>query len=280
VTIALLLLSASASREFGLAFAAGVAVSAVLGNRERRVALLAAAAAPVAAFLLLRALLAGFSVTGYCETMGFPGERPRIVCYGDLDSAERARQFGWNALAGFLGTFLPPVIDPTGTPLPLGQIPRGHLIVPAITLVLAAVGLRARPRVVLALLAVVVASAVLNFELFRARNQLAGALALDAAAGIGFVALVRVLAPRRAGRVLAGAAACAILVWLGTQASHRSDELATTRASFGASDPCDAMRAYPRDVDPSVTRMVIVRYGRRDAACERLSSRAERPGGD
>ena len=263
--IAVLILAASACKEYGIAFAAGVVVLALLGTRERRKALAAAAILPVVVYLVARAALAGISLAGYCETMGLPGKGTRNICYDDLGFADRLTQQGWNVVASFAGKFAAPLFDGAGAPL--SGVPLSELLIPLAILALAAAGVWWRPRIGLALLAVIAANAVLNLALYRERNQLAGTLALYSAAGIGFVALARALASHTAGRVLTGAATCAIVAWLVVQATHRSDFIHETRATFASLDPCDALRTYPRDVDAGVTRMLKVRYRLPDADC-------------
>jgi hypothetical protein len=263
--IAVLILAASSCKEYGIAFAAGIVVLALLGARERRYALAAAAIFPVVIYLVARAALADLSLAGYCETMGFPGKGTRAVCYDDLGVGERLAQQGWNVIATFAGTFVAPLFDGAGAPQ--SGVAVSKLLIPLATLALAAGGMWWRPRVVLALLAVIAVNAVLNLALYRGRNQLAGTLALYVAAGIGFVALARALAAHTAGRAVTAAATCAIAAWLVVQGARRSDFVHETRATFAAMNPCDALHTYPRDVDAGVTRTLKVRYGLPDPAC-------------
>ena len=263
--IAVLVLAASSCKEYGIAFAAGVVVLALLGTRQRRMALAAAAIVPVVVYLVARAALAGISLAGYCETMGLPGKGTRNVCYDDLGFGERLTQQGWNVVATFAGTFVAPLFDGAGSPQ--SGVAFSKLVIPLATLALAIAGMWWRPRVVLALLAVIAVNSVMNLALYRTRNQLAGTLALYAAAGIGFVALARAVASRPGARVLTGAAAAAIVAWLVVQGVHRSDFVHETRTTFASLDPCDALHAYPHDVDARVTRLLKVRYGLPDPGC-------------
>lgn len=259
VVIFVLVLLAAGSKEFGIAFAAGIMVTALLGRPEQRKTLLVASVTPVVVYLVVRAALAGLSLSDYCETMGFLNHPSEMVCYGDLDSRGMLGQQGWNMVATFLGTFFPSAFSGEGSllvsPSAFGTtIPWSSLIVPAITLGFAAVCMLRRPRLGLVLLAVIVANGVLNLALYRQRNQLAGIVALDAAAGIGLAELALAYG-RRVGagwKMAFGVGATIAVVWAGSSAVRRNEDLTAVRDNVARLDPCMAAREYPRDITPAV----------------------------
>ncbi len=216
--IVVLLFLAALSKEFGLAFAFGVAAIGLL-NRRRE--LLVVAFGVLVAYGVGRALSGGLqfgsgvapgegyasgdSDKGLCETMGF-GANPRDVCYGELTLPEQLAQYAWNIGASFVGIFFPPVISPEGylrAPDVLASTLGGpdyyvgftvaSLIVPAIITVLALVACWKRPAIALPLLAVVVANAALDFQYYRPRNVVVGMVALFVAAGIGIPPAIEIL---------------------------------------------------------------------------------------
>jgi hypothetical protein len=219
IFIALLL--ASISKEFGLAFAVGVAAVGVLSRRRE---LVAVGIGAFVAYGALRGLIGGFdfgsgvaatdgfketsSDTGLCETMGF-GANPHDVCYGNLTTLEQLAQFAWNVGATFVAIFFPPVIHNTGYLLApdflattLGgpddyygfDVP--SLILPSVVTGLAVVAWLKRPAVALPLLAVIVANAALCFQYYRPRLIVVGMVALHIAAGIGIPPTLEILRKR------------------------------------------------------------------------------------
>jgi hypothetical protein len=213
-----LLFLAATSKEFGLAFAFGVAA---IGLLNRRRDLLAVGAGALVAYGLVRGLISGLdfgsgvaasdgfkettSDTGLCETMGF-GANPHDVCYGNLTALEQLAQFAWNVGASFVAIFFPSVISDSGYLLApdflattLGG-PEDYygfevasLILPCVVTGLAVVAWLKRPAVTLPLLAIIVANALLCFQYYRPRLVVVGMVALHVAAGIGIAPTLEIL---------------------------------------------------------------------------------------
>jgi len=216
---ALLALSAL-SKEFGLAFALGVAA---VGFFNRRRELLVVGLGVFVAYWIARGLIGGFDLAksgagsvaasgestgaGLCETMGF-GANPRDVCYEDLPLGEQLAQHAWNIGASFVGIFFSPVIQTNGYLLAPdflastlgGPDPDDYvgftvpsLIVPSVVTALAVVAWWKRPATTLPLLVIIVANALLCFQYYRPRLVVVGMVALYVAAGIGVAPSVEIL---------------------------------------------------------------------------------------
>ena len=213
-----LLFLAAISKEFGLAFAFGVAAIGLL-NRRRDV--LAVGFGALIAYGVVRGLIGGFvfgggveasdgfketsSDTGLCETMGY-GANPRDICYGELTTLEELAQFAWNVGASFVAIFVPTVISSTGyllAPDFLATTLGGpddyagflvaSLILPSVVTGLAVVAFLKRPATTLPLLVVIVANALLCFQYYRPRLVIVGMVALHVAAGIGIPPTLEIL---------------------------------------------------------------------------------------
>ncbi len=218
VAVFALLLLAAISKEFGLAFALGVAAVGLLSGRRE---LLAVGVGAFVAYWAVRGLIGGFnfgsgvaatggfeestSDSGLCETIGF-GANPHDICYGDLSALEQLAQFTWNVGASFVAIFFPPLISDNGylfAPDFLATTLGGpedyygfdvpSLILPAIVTGLAVVAWLKRPRVSLPFLAIIVANAILCFQYYRPRLVVVGMVALHVAAGIGIPPALEIL---------------------------------------------------------------------------------------
>lgn len=220
-----LLLLSALSKEFGLAFAFGVATIGLLRARRPR-ELVVVGVGAVVVYGALRGLVGGLDFgagggdnrgfgesqssegRGLCQTVGF-GANPRDICYGDLTLLGQLAQFAWNIGASFVGIFFPSVIGDNGNllaPDVLGSALGGpsyyegfafrSLPVPLVVSALAIVAWLKRPAIALPLLAVIVANAVLDFQYYRERNIIVGMVALHVAAAIGIAPSIEILKPR------------------------------------------------------------------------------------
>jgi hypothetical protein len=262
-----LLVGASTSKEFGIAFAFGVVAVALLGPRAQRARLAAAGAGAFVVYLAARGVLAGFSLEGFCQTMGFPNEEPREVCYADVSASERREQHAWNAFATLVGVFFPGLFDGVGTPLFAwnatgARVPLWPLLVPTAVAALVAYATVRRPREILPLLVVVAANAVLSVAVYRTRNQLAGVAAVSAAAAVGATMLLQAPWVRRCASLAPAAMPALALAALAVAA-----ELAVSNRAAGvvarlnpapdeAQEACAALAEYPRDISPDVVARV------------------------
>lgn len=258
-----LLLVAALAKEFGLAFAVAVPLLAYLQRLDWKPVAVAAAAA-VGLYAVLRFGVAGGAAGQLCDQMGY-FRHTRTVCYSQTPFSNVKQQV-YNAVASFVGTFLPPLFNPDGgllTPSVRG------LVVPVIVSAAAVVGFVRRPRWSLPLLVLVAVNALLNFVLYRSRNQVIGLTALYAAAAIGLEWLyVRVAA--QAGRrafLVAGVGGAVAVFWLAEQAVLRPRTVQNFQRVAAASDPCEVLPRFPKEIDRSVVRILKERYHRPDPGC-------------
>ncbi len=216
--IVALLFLAAISKEFGLAFAFGVAA---VGFFNRRRELLVVGLGAFIAYWVARGLIGGLHFgsgvagsggsggtstdTGLCETMGY-GANPREICYGNLTFGEQIAQYAWNIGSSFVGILFFPVIHSNGyllAPDFLGSTLGGpsyyegfavaSLIVPCVVTGLAVVAWWKRPATALPLLVIIVANAALCFQYYRPRLIVVGMVALHIAAGIGIPPTLEIL---------------------------------------------------------------------------------------
>jgi hypothetical protein len=275
--IAVLLFLAAISKEFGLAFAFGVAA---IGFFNRRRELLAVGLVTFVAYWVARGLIGGLhfgsgvagsggsggdsSDSGLCETMGF-GANPRDICYGDLSLPGQIAQYAWNVGSSFVGILMYPVIHSNGyllAPDFLGTTLGGpsdyegftvaSVIVPSVITAVAIVAWWKRPAISLPFFVIIVANAVLCFQYYRPRLIVVGMVALHISAGIGVPPTLEIL-KRRLTRLTPRAAAPAVLVAVlllatGVAVATRADDLAAAldgaRGSHATRDPCDAVEVY------------------------------------
>lgn len=204
VAIGLLLLAAALSKEYGLAFAGGVAALGIfhLPRREARDLVVVGFSALVGYVALRLALAGGAFASDYCDdAVGYFGRHLTEVCSED----RTVLLAGYLAFATFIGTFFPMLFEDQGLLLPASapdfRIALLPLFMSGVLTVLAVIGWVRIPRKTLPLLAVIVGNAVLSFFIYRTRNQLAGGVALYASAAVGSCIVFRALVPRLASAV-------------------------------------------------------------------------------
>jgi hypothetical protein len=309
------LLGAALSKEYGVGFAAAAAAVGLVTRREDRVELVAAAMAALTAYAAMRALLVNDAAYGAttavgsshglldnCDYIGFLGHGEN-VCYGDLDLVDRLLRWGWNAGATLVATFLPPLFTGEGALLlpealagPLGEAEAYEgFSIPSLTLPLlvslcAFVGLRRYPRVVIPLFALIVINSLLNFLLFRDRNQIVGVVGLYAAAAVGlpvvaseslararaFARRARSLARSRARTALSLAVLCVVVAAVGWRAVDFHDAVAGAEGSYAERDPCPSLQR----IRPDLAEQIRSELGPRASDCELIDSRSlGRPAG-
>jgi hypothetical protein len=256
VAIGVLLLCSALAKEFGLAFAVAVPLFAWLQRRPWRPGVLAGATA-IVAYAILRGAVASGATARFCDTMGY-GRSTHEVCYGNYASLDHVAQKLWNVFASLVGTFFPSLFDSFGT---LVTPSARSLVVPAIVAALALLGAWTRPRWALPLLALVVLNAVLNFVLYRTRNQLIGFAGLYASAAIGLGWLWLRVQARRYAAVIAGVAGLLVVAWLAQQAVLRPRTVQSFQEVAARSNPCDARRRFKTEIKQSVVDSLKRRYG-------------------
>jgi len=256
LAVSALLLAAALSKEYGLAFAAALAVAGAFG---RRTDLATAGLAAALAYVGLRLTLAGGAFGLYCEDMGYMFEmRPQCV---DPLSATVTGQMLYNIAANGLGIVLRGVFDNDGR-LSLNVT----LLVPCVLLLAAAAGAffrRTGPLYVLAL--VPIFNALLGAMIYRGRNQLVGVCAMAVLTGVGLSLweqriAFRLRLPLRAA-ILGALLAFGCWRAVGTHERVRSDV-----AELVAEDPCDSLMRTRPFVD-RFARRVKATYGMDNPDC-------------
>lgn len=287
IGIGLLLLAAALSKEYGLAFAGGVAALGLLHlPRSEARDLVVAGFAALAGYILLRLALAGGAfASDYCdEAVGYFGTHLLDVCSED----RTVLLAGYLAVATFIGTFFPMLFDDQGLLMPASAPDFKTALLPlfmsALLTALAVVGWVRMPRKTLPLLAVIVGNAVLSFLIYRTRNQLAGGVALYVSAATGGYIVLKALVPRAAsafsmpGRGLAlvgivglfGAAVGAAVV----RGSNLHERLVTYQTNARDLDPCaryndaKSTEGLGAELSPEVIAEVARRWGVVSPGCE------------
>jgi hypothetical protein len=274
VGIGVLLLLASLSIEYGLAFSAAVLVVGLVARRDVRRPLVAVVLVSAAAYAGLRLGAAGGSFGDYCESMGyFRIERPDPTCLSSLSTEVRIKQHVYNVGASLVGIVLPSLFSFDGVWAPYAN-PRYKVVVGLILFGLAFLALVRRPRATFPLLTLWLANALLAFYLYRSRNQVVGMLGIYASAGIGAAEAVRVM---RAGllRTRVAAVGAALLVaagWAAFSGFQAADRWGDVRGREDARDPCFALVRYPKDASRRVVVKIKRKYGMSDPQCTGGSS--------
>lgn len=253
VAIGALLLAACLSKEYGLAFAAGLTAWALL-HRRRDVALAGAVAGAV--YLVLRATL---TVSGLgCEEHAFFGGY-RQVCLDHVSTAA-VTQVAYNTGAGLIHTVLPGVFAEDGL---VGVAPL-WLLQGIFWLVVVGLGLRRAPWVTLAVL-VLVANAALQAPLFRTRNTVPGLTMVALLAGSGFTILLARLRSR-GWPVPARVLPTVVLAALVAQGIVTSGNVSRAARHTAIQDPCVTLH-QPYPVDAAFVRRLKHAYGLPDPDC-------------
>lgn len=255
VLVAALLVASALSKEYGLAFAAGVAVWGLQSRHWRAVA---TSTASVAAYALVRLAVVGGATHTYCENMGFLfGEQN--VCVGS-GYALPLGQFVYNAVATAVASVLPGLLSFKGR-----IDPQWRTLVPgAVIGVFAIIGIWQERRL-WPWAGVVLANAVLNFLLFRDRNQLAAVWVVAGAAAVGAVWACRMVPP--VWRTRAGALALAGGVLLLSMRLHYTRALLDQEvAALRRGDPCASVAEGFGDLETA--RRVMARYNIAGACAE------------
>ncbi|MFN8563860.1 MAG: hypothetical protein U0703_20090 [Anaerolineae bacterium] len=184
------------------------------------------------------------SVADYCDDMGFFREA-RVVCYQDLDVGGQLQQQAYNAGASFVGTFFPGLFGGFGTII---VSYREVLIANLPIFLLAVVGFLRAPRRTLPLLGLIFLNAVLNFVIYRERNQLLGILGLYGAAGIG-LAYVSQFAIVRRRIVIKWAGVSILTLSLLLQIDWTTRGLEKYHNETNSYDPCAFAEKYSLDMN-------------------------------
>jgi hypothetical protein len=251
-----LCLASALSKEYGLAFAGGIAAYGLL---ERRRDLIMSAVSGVVVYFTLRWTLASGATGTYCEYMGYFFD-VRKVCYGD-DTGTTIAQMSYNVIATGVGTLLPGLLTPVGR-IAIAPL---RLTASVLLLVVAVIGWRRGPRELRLAVLIALAGTVLNFMLYADRNQLTSICMLGLVMGAGITVVEQQLRARAAGAVRVVAAA-AVLAVAGLQAQRTRVEIDQQVGQLLQQDPCIEI-ARTEQHDPAFIRLVKAHYGMSDPDC-------------
>ncbi|RME58452.1 hypothetical protein D6779_06420 [Candidatus Parcubacteria bacterium] len=284
-----LLLLASLSKEYGISFTGAILVMALVSSSRKRgekyriavVALIVVASYGVLRFGVAKSNLQ----TDYCEKIGYRS-MTLSVCYGDYSTVDRIKFYMWNAGATFVGTFIPTLFNGYGQwvgwisnnavsqiqsffPPTVDHLPKRynpifvHFEFSLFGVILCMVALYKSPRKSLPWLALIVFNAMLNFLLYRTRNQLIGVSGMYVLMGIGLFELVRI-SERVPVRKFAFYGSVVALLWFGAyKAAEYSTYLMDLSHSYAREAPCESVAAFPNKqaFDRNVIREVNLYYG-------------------
>ena len=228
VAIGLLCLASALSKEYGLAFAAGLFLYGLL---ERRRDLPLAAAAGVAVYVAARLTFAHGATAVYCEYMGYFSE-VRKVCYDGVTTTGLAQMTN-NVVATGVGTMLPGLLTADGQ---IAVAPM-RVLLSGVLLGVAALGWRSGPRELRLAALIILANTMLNFMIYTGRNQLAAVCVLALILGSGFAALDRMLR-QRSFTALRLAAVAVFATVVGVQAFRTRVETSQQVDDILGLDPC------------------------------------------
>jgi hypothetical protein len=245
VGLGTLLVAAGLSKEYGLAFALGLAAHALFVRRRD---LAAPALASLAVYAALRFALAGGAAAQYCEEMGFFTIR-RIVC---MDGPAAVPQMAWNVVATLTGSLISGVFDDMGA---LTQS-RLAMLASLPLLAAAAVAWGRRDRTARVAWWLVAGNALLSLMLYRTRNHPVAVIGLAVSGGVGLAYLLEPgasRARRAAGQMLA---AVMILVALRHAVTFHRD-VEQHRQEVASRRPCREVGRLARIDMAFATRMQV-----------------------
>ncbi|MEQ1729013.1 MAG: hypothetical protein ABL982_11605 [Vicinamibacterales bacterium] len=259
VGVAALLVASALSKEYGLAFAAAIAVQGALCKR-RDLALIASGA--VVLYAAARLLTVSGAASSTCLSSGFFFEE-RVLC-ADSVGLTLAPQAIYNAVASLVGTVVPGVLASNGV-VGLSVV---RLVIGVVCFQFALVGWWHATPLVRTALMVAVFNALLNFMLYRDRNQFCGVFAFAIAIGSG-VAWAERRTCTVAGRALALRPVLAVLLVavVSLQSVRSHSQVVASREEMRAADQCpELLGGGPVDAD--FVRRVNRVFGLPDPECD------------
>lgn len=272
-----LLLAASLSKEYGLVYSGAAVVWALFSVRsaEQRspermrsaLQLSLTGAAALAAYLVIRIALApgSLSLDSMCQVQSFFTIRvDQETCLSQMDSSTRAAQFTYNVGATLVGIPMPWLFTASGALMPRFNWYVFALGIPVCCLAL--FGLLKAPNYAIPLLSLVVLKALVSFMLYRPRNQLTGAAAIYACAGLGLAVLLSQARASRVRRVTATAVVAPLILAVGFLVPQVARHLNEKRLDAMKIDPCRTMKA---PLHPDLVRRVKHYYRLEDPDCDR-----------
>jgi len=260
--IFLLLLMAPLSKEYGLVFSGTLILFVMLSKNPNWKTLTVISLLAVTTYGIIRIYSGVTSITGYCEVMGFFREE-HMVCYKDLTLSARLQQNAYNVGASFLGTMFPGIFSVEGA-MKISSSAREILLVSVPIFLLAFFGLIKSYRNTLPLFALILLNAILNFVLYRGRNQLVGMLGLYAAAGIGLAYLIQLSIFKRYF-IIKWAGVFILMVLLSWQITKATTNILRYYENTKELDPCPLAQQY--HVDMNLVHLLKEKYQMNNPDC-------------
>lgn len=279
IFVYIFLLLSALSKEFGLTFTGAIVVFSILRNMESLKRSIIIALLVGITYFGLRFIIAGNSPNlEYCEEIGFLGQAQEI-CYEDLETAERLKHYIWNTGATFLGTFAPKLFSDVGSWVGLNLDPDVNLnhglytsfpglVFSLVLLCVISYSFINHPRLALVFLFVIAFNSLLNFPIYRDRNQLVGLFGLYVLFGLGFQEIGSLVFWKQR-TTLVMIAWIALLYLGGYKAMHLAHTVKQYTYFYNHTDPCEVITfpPYTEIVDIEIVEQLKVKYGMDNPRC-------------
>ncbi|MFA7252961.1 MAG: glycosyltransferase family 39 protein [Patescibacteria group bacterium] len=189
--IMFLLLAAMLCKEYGIAFAGAIVLIAFTKKKDKGKLILASILSVVIYFVMRFVIASGGGLRNYCEDMGY-FQTVAYICYQNLPLMVEIKQHIYNTGASFIGTFMPLAFTDKGQIILSPEIIIHYA--PSFVLALwvtclAIFALIKQHKKALPFLGLIIFCAILNFMLYRGRNQLVGVTGLSIIFGLGLSGL-------------------------------------------------------------------------------------------
>jgi len=276
ISIVLLLLFSVLSKEYGLAFTGTFLVIALLSSapKEMRTAIVIVLLV-VVAYSLLRFVIARSNLDlAYCEKAIGYRDRTLSICYSDYSLIDQMKFYLWNVGSSFVGTFVPTLFSNTGQWVGFSaeyasRTTNIHFAFSVISICLVGLSVYKYPRKSIPLFALVVFNALLNFLLYRTRNQLVGIFGLYGLMGIGLFALWNIPGKSQTKRAIVNISLCIVLLFIAFKAAEFSNHLFVVTQSYYRDGPCEVIAEFPQKqaFNMEIVRQLKTYYGLKNQDC-------------
>lgn len=251
ILITVFLLFSALSKEYGLAFTGALIFSAIcsLPVKKWRTPVLIGMMVVTLYFVLRFGVAESDTTFEYCNDRIGYRTKTLSLCYADYDQSVKTKFFLWNSGASFLGTFFPQLFSVNGEWIGLhsnsGVKVYFEFIVSLIFVLMVLASLYKYPKLTLSVFFIIVANAILNFLLYRPRNQLVGLFGYYSLVGVGSYSAWKMLAKYRVRQILTTVFVSFIIAIVSIRAAGLSHYLDTVARFYSELDPCEDVNAFP-----------------------------------
>jgi hypothetical protein len=275
--IALLLLSAL-SKEYGLVFIGVLVLYALLFDFPNLKKAFVIAVIVSVIYLGMRFSYAGGSNLGFCAEIGYLDQASQI-CYQDIAFPQRVKFYIWNVAATFMGTFFPGLFSSVGQWLNFEILqPLDYEAIFSLSYVelgfstflvcMVILSFYQRPKIALLFLSIILFNSVLNFPLYRSRNQLVSLIGLYGFFGLGISYLWGKIQVQHI-KLISGVFVLVLIIVSGLKIGYLSHYLELISYSYNISDPCDTLTQHhhPENIDREIVKQLKIKYGLSNPEC-------------